>query len=1124
MPSRWYPILQCSPIVLMVACESLLATAGAATPDQVAFFQTRIQPVLVRHCYECHSGLADPPKGGLRLDSRSAVQAGGESGPAIVPGNAAESLLVEAIQHEALEMPPDARLPDDVIADVVRWIDQGAHDPRDTPPDSDQLHTLVWEATLESRRDWWSLLPIRAPAPPAAGDTHWPANAVDRFIVSRLKQQRLHPAPRSDRRTLIRRLTYALTGLPPTRDEVERFVADSSPAAWTRLVDRILASPRFGERWARHWMDVVRYGDTYGYEWDVPAKGAWRYRDYLIRAFNADIAFDQLIREHIAGDLLDPPRIDPVRHTNESLVGVMFFQLGEKRHGDSAEFNGIHQEMLDNKIDAFSKAFQATTVACARCHNHKIDAVSQREYYALAGVFMSSRWVTNTIDYPQRDEPLRERLKNLKTRLRGALGTAWLRDLQNVPRQLMATGPPDAAAAPAAKNPDRESSTGRPWPQLLAAGPAGSPKLEDPLYPWFQVLSVVREGVRVQDAWQRIAERYASESAARRQANASDFQQVADFREGVPAGWSVDGLGCRDLTECGDFTVAIEGPYAIGRVLPGGLFTHALSPRFNGAVRTPYLKQFDSEYISFEVCGGNLSAHRTVVDNAFLTERQAYLDHSVMEWLQLPTLRHLDGRNVYIELATKSSNPNFPPRVGLGRDLTAADIEDPRSWFGLTRVLLHDEPGQWRDELSRFTKLLKGAPPRSLEDFAARYGQWLRQAVEAWMQDQATPDDVRLINWMLDHSLAANTTDTEAISRAARLTALYREAEGRLPSGRTVNGMADTGAGIDYRLNIRGNYDLLGDPVPRGFLQVIRRGDSAFKVPGSGRRELAETIASAGNPLTARVHANRIWHWLFGKGIVTTPNNFGRLGSRPSHPALLDYLATRLVAGGWSQKKLIRSLILSETWRQSGTTTADARRADPGNRLVHHYPLRRLEAESIRDTLLAVSGRLDGRQYGPPVDPHRAKEDPQKRLRSGPLDGNGRRSIYVKMTIMEPPRFLAAFNQPNPKIPTGKRDVTNTPSQSLALLNDPFVNGQARHWARSLVARQDASTAQRLTYMFQTALGRPPTAAEIARWTHSIDGLAALHGTSADQRLDNLDLWKDAVHAMFNIKEFIYVP
>ena len=354
-----------------------------------------------------------------------------------------------------------------------------------------------------------------------------------------------------------------------------------------------------------------------------------------------------------------------------------------------------------------------------------------------------------------------------------------------------------------------------------------------------------------------------------------------------------------------------------------------------------------------------------------------------------------------------------------------------------------------------------------------------------------------------------------------RLLAAYREAEKLLLDPQTANGMREVDVPLDFPLQIRGDYDRLSDRVPRGYLELFHLPPTAER--SSGRRELANFVASSADPLTARVYVNRVWHWIYGAGLVATTDDFGHLGERPSNPELLDYLTTWFTDNGWSTRKLIRLMVTSNTFRQSGQQDPAAARIDPQNRLLHHYALRRLEAESIRDAILAASGRLDLRLYGPPVNPYRLHEDLYKRLFTGPLDGDGRRSIYTLVSIMEPPKFLAAFNQPAPKLPTGRRDVTNVPAQSLALLNDPFVIGQAEHWAGSLVATTNANVDQRLGDMFQTALGRRPTADELSRWNALVNTLAADHAVPADRILADAAVWKDVAHTLFNTKEFIYI-
>jgi hypothetical protein len=1203
---------------LILVCLWSASTGLSTEPDSTLlsnaadteWFEKKIRPVLIEQCYQCHSALSKEVKGNLLLDTRDAARKGGDSGPAVVPGDVENSLLISALRHESLQMPPGKKLPESVIADFVKWIESGAADPRTEPADDAARLNLAQADLFQQLKRWWSLQPVTSSHVPEPQDMTWSQQPIDQFVLGALEHNGLRPSPTASRQVLIRRLSYALTGLPPKPAEITAFENDSSPDAWRVLVDRLLDSPHFGERWARHWMDVVRYTDTYGYEWDMPAKGAWRYRDYLIRAFNDDIPFDQLIREQIAGDLLPVPRIDKNEQINESLAGTMFYQMGEKRHGDSAEFDGIHQEMLDNKIEAFSKAFQAQTIACARCHDHKLDSILQSEYYALGGMFMSSRWVTNTLDLPERHAAEFTQLQALKQKIREELAAQWRHQLQQLPERLLSatTHSSVPAVTPATgEAADAASKADAIWKSLFVSSAAERP-LEDPARIWQKLSGTSGTQASIAERWLALQNEYQFHSQERRRLNSEQFQVVADFRKEIPTGWSVDGVGVRDRVPCGDFAVSTAGTGVIGRLFPGGLLTNSLSPRMNGALRTPWLNTFDRPYLSVEQSGGDFSAHRTVVDNAFLTERQVYLKYPAVQWVQFSTFRDMPTRRIFVEFATKTSNPNFPPRVGLGGACSDEQIADPVSWMGISRVVIHDKPGAPMDELERFQSLFEAsslntaadnAPsassgdgvsasaPATTAEAAQRYAGWFTAAVQRWADGAAEEGDVRLINWMLDNDQLSNQVELDSSNELSRLVTEYRALEAQLRTPQTVNGMADIDPGFNLPLLNRGEYDQPKETVPRGYLQELGCSPDGFsadeliarpdQLPGSGRLRLSELVASPDNPLTARVFVNRVWHWLFGAGIVRTTDDFGHAGDLPSHPELLDYLAARFVAENWSLKSLVRSIVLTETWRQSSQVNGEAQTRDPENRLLHHYPLRRLEAEAIRDAMLAVSGRLDPQLYGPPVDPYRQNEDPQKRLVRGPLDGDGRRSIYTKQTIMEPPRLMALFNQPAPKIPTGKRDVTSTPGQSLALLNDPFVVQQAQFWAQRLITEdqalsstsplksgsslqadsdqsdsaitgnasttsaatglaagqtqttdaggsEDSQMERRLQRMFRAAWGRSADSSELNRWKSLVYDLAAGHQVKKSDTMHHELIWADVAHAILNTKELIYIP
>ncbi len=742
---------------------------------------------------------------------------------------------------------------------------------------------------------------------------------------------------------------------------------------------------------------------------------------------------------------------------------------------------------------------------------------------------MSSRWVTNTVDLPERHADQLAELDALKREMRRLLAEQWTQDLSDLAGELVLAQqesaqplpepPAEPTAKPAEESPRRQRVAA--WRKLLVPTEA-EPPWEDPLRPW---VALVKVGASAEFAeqWTALRDQYAAEGAARGERNRRDYELVADFSAGqVPEGWSVDGVGLRNPVAAGDFNVALSGDKLIERVWPGGRFTHLYSTLLNGAIRTPLLGRLPKSKLTLELVGGDFAAQRTIVDNAFLTERQSYLNQSVLGWLEVALPAGLRERRTYLEFATKTSNPNFPPRVGLGGACSEEQAADPRSWFGVSRVFAHDAAGPPADELERFAELFGAEGVANLPAVAAQYQRWFVAAVQAWSEGRATRDDVRVINWLLDQGLLTNRRGA-VVPELVELQTRYCAAEQRLQVPATVNGMADLDQGLNYPLNVRGDYDQLGDPIPRGYLEIVCGGQPQIQSPRSGRLELADWIASIDNPLTARVFVNRVWYWLFGAGLVTTLDDFGHLGERPSHPELLDYLAGRFQAEGWSLKKLVREIVLTETWQQAGDVSADASQVDPRNRWLHHYPLRRLEAESLRDALLVVSGRWDARLGGPPLNPPRANEDAQKRLFSGPLDGLGRRSLYTKITIMEPPRFLATFNQPAPKLPTGRRDVSNTPAQSLTLLNDPLVAHLAEAWTARLLATSDRSVAMRITDMFRVALGREPTPQECERWSAAAFDLARLHGASESEVLSSAAVWQDLAHAMFNAKEFIYL-
>ncbi|MBB5032646.1 PSD1 and planctomycete cytochrome C domain-containing protein [Prosthecobacter vanneervenii] len=1060
------------------AGDEAAASAPEAKQTENVFAQ-KIGPLLERRCFECHSH-AHKIKGGLALDSRSGWEKGGESGPAVVPGRPEASLLIQAVSHveKDLKMPPKLRLPQAEIELLKDWVREGAPDPRSAGADAGaELKTAdAWEAEFQKRLDWWSLKPMRHSTPPRVQDAAWAREPVDCFIKAGLEKAGLSPAPPADEATLRRRLALVLTGLPPVAAATGgRGVASAAPSVEQRMeawVDALLASPRFGEHLARHWMDVVRYTDTYGYEWDNPAKGAYEYRDYLIRAFNDDTGYDQMVREQLAGDLLKQPRIHAAADTNESLIGPMFYHMGEHRHGSSLMFNGIHQEMVNNKIDAFSKAFLATTVACARCHDHKLEAVAQRDYYALAALFTQPRWTTRVVDAPGRNEAAVSRLKELRRGIRKELASLW-------------GGQPPLEAA------GLQAWAGTHGEALKGPGPGSA----------LAAAAVVPA-------------EFAKRAAEWRKLNAAAVKARADYTPARLDEWVFEGDGLvHGRTEEGTPLVALEGPGVVARLLPAGWHTHALSSRLPGSLRMPPEHRVPGTHVSLRVAGGEFGGHLVVDDHAFQNETVAFYTNARPEWRTFADAVLKNGaQQVAVEFCTAPLNPNFPPRTGLAKGMKNHDLGyDKRSWISITEIVTHDRAAAPPDAQEVFSGLYgeegaaAAAPPAEVW---ARAAAWMNAAVRRWGRNETHSGDCELLDWMLQQGLLRN--EAAPGSRLAELVAEYRRVEGGIPFPRSVVSMDERHApAVKYPLNVRGNVDATGELIAPGSLRML--GAGTRKV--ADRLALAESLLQPEHPLTARVYVNRVWQWVFGTGLVATPDDFGRLGERPMHPELLDWLAREFIREGWSTKKLVRRLVLSQTFRQSGTSTEAARERDPANRLLSYMPTRRLEAEGIRDALLAVAGRLEPQLYGRPVAPYRTAEDDKKRLFSGPLDGGGRRSVYLQMSIMDPPRFLTGFNLPDLKLPTGRRDVTNVPAQALILLNDPLVHEMAQRWGRQVAERGTAEDIQaRVRHMFEQALAREPATVETERWCTALAGLGG----------DTPEGWAALAHALFNTKEFIY--
>jgi hypothetical protein len=950
--------------VSIVVALTLLASATlsrGAEPVDNDYFEKKVRPILVANCVNCHGPAKQ--KGGLRLDTRAEFLKGGDNGPSVVPGKPEKSRLVKAINYDDdVKMPMKGKLADGEIAILTEWVKGGAPWPNDgtIAKGPDKTFDLHARAKVQ-----WSFQPITRPAVPEVKNSQVTfRNPIDKFLFAKLDAAGLTFAPSADKRTLLRRVYFDLIGLPPSPAEIDAFLADKSPDAFEKVVDRLLASPQYGERWGRHWLDLVRYAETHGHEFDFEIPDAWRYRDYVIRAFNADVPFDKFLTEHIAGDLLPKPRRDPKTGVNESLLATGFWWLGEAKHSpvDSrAEF----ADRTDNQIDVFGKAVFGLTISCARCHDHKFDAISTKDYYAIFGVLTSSRYNRTDVSDPAPAVKLLDELKHLRAEL-----------AERVPAPAQGPGAP-------------------PSPQMLA--------------------------------WRE---------------KSSTFEQ---FGAGWRKRWDAEGLAFR--------------PEA-GEGFPNsGSEAHKLA----GALRSPTFT-IDKPYLAIRIAGQSARA-RLVLNGLQLIQNPIYggLAQSInhgddLKWMVFD-LRMWKGQPAYLEL-----------------------LDDGPGWVAISEARFADNP---------------------------------------------PPADTNM-------KAPLPTLPTTENAFAKKIIERIRELETKLPDPQRAPTMRD-GTGLNERVFVRGNHKTPGIEAPRGTLEAF--GKPAFTNPGSGRLELARTITSPDNPLVARVIVNRLWKHHFGEGIVHSPDNFGKLGQEPTHPELLDWLASELVAPSvpmdrspsaskpvaWSLKHMHRLMVLSTAYRQSSKAMPDqnakAVTADPQNKLLYRQNVKRLEAEAIRDSILMASGRLDLKMEGPGALPYLTEHQVGRgRPGSGPLDGNGRRSVYlqVRRNFISP--MFTAFDYPTPFTTIGRRTVSNVPAQALVMLNNPFVLQQAELWAKRVLAIPDGTPENRIREMYLAGFGRPPTRDEVIAAKDFLAEQAKEYG-----KPDHPKAWADLAHVLFNAKEFIFV-
>ncbi|MCH2160369.1 MAG: PSD1 and planctomycete cytochrome C domain-containing protein [Phycisphaerales bacterium] len=1035
VPNRWMAVLASSWIVMV-------GPGHADPPDDAVHdgvpsapeidFGRDVRPIFVARCFACHGPDHEARKAGLRIDERSGVVEGRH--PVVVPGDSLASMLLERVSAADPEdrMPPNGEPLSAKEIDILRrWIDAGAE--------------------YEGHWAWTPVADIEPPEPESD------RSPIDQLIDARIVESKLPVSGAAPPAAQLRRLAFDLTGLPPASADIEAFASDPSEERYRALVEQYLASPQFGEHWGRHWLDLVRYAETRGHEFDYPIPHAWRYRDWVVRALNSDVPYDRFLAEQIAGDLMVEPRLHPEDGTNESLVGTGFWYLGQGVHAP-VDVLQDEADRIGNQLEVFSQGMLGLTVACARCHDHKFDPITTRDYYALAGFMQSTREGYAYQDPGQAISAAVNRLRQVSAMPHSP------KPADRIAAYLLAaTGSPEADVEldPALLErwrttlaDERLRTAGHPLRTaavLLADGGLEDPKLRDP------EIHRIRRGpntdVVVLDTFD------------------ADNGSIAD--QWVEHGHAFDELAS---------------------TAHGTLHSGLLDPRLQGTARS---RDFAlSRRYLHALVRGHKAKLRLVVEGMRMDEYNPLLFEGYI-------------RNIGPEEATPWSHVVIDTHHHPGRDGHIELIDDGPGFLEVDAIWLADTtdafPSGHIDT------------PRWLEsDFQDRPA--LARAIDrlANTHGEDTPDGAVLRAALVEEGLYGNTladADAARATNKAHQVAMLAAARD-IPAPRRVLAAHD-GFAVDQPVYIRGNPHAPGDTATRSFIDSIAGPQEPLGPSlGSARLVLVDRVLDEGNPFTARVMANRAWHHLTGEGLVRTMDDFGGLGAVPTHPELLDWLATEFRQGEqpWSIKDLVRTIVNTDTYRRaSGPVSDRARLVDPGNELLATARVRRLQAEQLRDSMLAISGSLDDAVGGPSVPIH-LTEFMTGRGRpgsNGPLDGANRRSLYLSVRRNFADPMLAAFDRPIPTTTVGRRNQSNVPAQALILMNDPFVHEMARRWAERILADDglEDDTA-RLQRMAMEAFGRRPEPAE----------LEILRGFADADQKKRSEQWTDLAHALLNAK------
>jgi hypothetical protein len=1082
--------------ILCFACPCAISGQDPKT----TFFETKIRPILVQSCYECHSSSSKAIKGGLKLDSKSSTLKGGDGGAVIVPGKPEESPLFLAIKYQgdAENMPPNGKLADTVIADFKTWITDGAHDPRpesegvsENPANPDKS----WQETFRKRLNWWSFQPLAKAQPPSMDEFRY-QNPVDRFLAQKMAQKHLKMSPKADRETLLRRLYFDLIGLPPTEPEIDSFLNDQSPDAYEKLVDKLLNSPHYGERTARRWMDLTHYSETVGSEQDALIPYSWAYRDYLIKAFNLDLPYDQLLKEHLAGDLIQPTRRDNVTGLAESPVGTSWMRFVEYYHSP-VDVKNEEITVIDNQVDTFGKTFLGLTIACARCHDHKFDPIGTDDFYKLYGIFRTARASVHTLADPNRIKPQVTEIIAQQKILRDEIGKIWNSDLVKLAPLILSSV---QAGKPVDPNLANFLKTALASPMKVANTFAVTQK-------------AIVDKADFKAAWLNARKTIQDQGIASWKKAGSKQLLMADFTnpKAFPSGWTVQSHFTPTHSSAGTIRLGPKPEQVVDFIRPSGFYSDSISEKFGISLRSPEFTLTGGTY-SVLVSGTSNARLRLVVDNfqgvdILFGGVTPVLNNPRLSWVKLPVRDIWKGQQAYLELVTRDEMPS----TTVIRDLNQLP-RDGRSSAGI-RYVVHHENAENVHEDSQALAELKTTKAFDIntiqaEQIAADLNQKIRNAVIAFSENRLSDDQSSLIQDLLDSKLLTNsTTAGSELSQAIRS---FRALEDKIDlSAKSVGAAESAPSNLNQQVFIRGDHKRLGAVTKPANLQSLNPSHQSFTNSKPARLELAESLVKSENPVVSRVMANRIWYWYFGQGLFSTIDNVGHLGEPPTHPELLDWLAAQLMTEGWSIKKLTRHIVTSDAYRQSSFGTNQAHEVDPTNRLISHAPVKRLDAESLRDAVITASGRLDRTLYGLPLPtPQPPGLTDDKKPISGPIDGAGRRSLYLNVRKNFPVEFMEIFDRPRPTLTVGKRNVSNQPAQALAMMNDPFIKGESERLGQSLSANSKIDDPAKLKSLYLRVLGRSPDAKEMSR---------------AQAYLKAGNSWPDLVQAMFETKEFLYL-